>query len=193
VADEETPGESREETVLGVDYGTVRIGLALGFPASGLVVPLPTLPNPGAEEAVVTSLAEVARARGATTVVIGDPRHMSGRKSAGSRTAARLRDGLAAALGDVPVLLEDERLTSAEAEEQLRGAGLRWWQVAKGQVDALAAMGIVRGYLVRVNPSLLLAREDERPPVAPPDDPGRRRRDRRRNAQRRRRGGDEEG
>ncbi len=47
-----TPPES--VTFLGVDYGTVRIGLALGFLDSGLVVQLPVLPNPGSVKAAVT-------------------------------------------------------------------------------------------------------------------------------------------
>lgn len=185
------PPPEGEEVVLGVDYGTVRIGLALGYPRTGLTIALQVMANPGAEEQVVERLAEVARARGVTAVVIGDPLHMSGARSPGSRVSARLRDGLARALG-VPVTLEDERLTSADAEAQLRDAGLRWWQVPKGQIDTVAAMGIVRGYMARLNPDLLLAREDEAAP--PPErDAGRERRDRRKKAQRRtRRRGDED-
>ena len=44
----------------------------------------------------------------------------------------------------LPVLLQDERLSSVEAEARLKALGLRWWQYDKGQVDAMAAMAIAR-------------------------------------------------
>lgn len=183
-----------EEVVLGVDYGTVRVGLALGFSKGGLVVPIPVLPHPGSEDGLVAGLAEVARARDATVVVLGDPRHMSGKASAGTHTVRRLREKLEQALGR-PVVLEDERLTSSDAHEQMKAMGLRWWQVPKGQIDAVAAMAIVKQYLARKDPSLLLDREEDVPPPEAPDaaKEGRaRRRDAQRRSRRRRGDGDEE-
>jgi putative Holliday junction resolvase len=181
-------GERGDDVVLGVDYGTVRVGLALGFLDTGLTIALPVLANPGTEEALVASLAEVARARDATVVVLGNPLHMSGKKSAGTHTVTRLRDRLHEAT-KLPVVLEDERLTSADAESQLKDAGLRWWQVPKGQIDTVSAMGIVRGYMTRRRPELLVARDE---PVAPVEeeekDETRARRERRKKAQRRKRG-----
>lgn len=185
------PAAVPDEVVLGVDYGSVRIGLALGYLRTGLTIALPVLDNPGTEDGVVAALAGVAQARGATVVVLGDPRHMSGAVSKGTRTATRLAERLHQEFG-VAVVLEDERLTSADAEAQLRDAGLRWWQVPKGQIDTVAAMGIVRAYLTRRNPDLLLAREDEAAPP-PEHDVGRERRDRRKRAQRRTRRRGEEG
>lgn len=183
---EPSPVEVPDEVILGVDYGTVRIGLAIGFLRTGLTVGVPVLDNPGSEEAVAASLAEVARARGAAVVVIGKPLHLSGKESAGSRLSARLRDKLQPLLGEeVQVVLEDERLTSADASEQLRDAGLRWWQVPKGQIDTVAAMTIARTYMTRRNPDLLLDREGDAPAPPPRDDPGHDRRNRRKKAQRR--------
>jgi len=80
---------------------------------------LPVLAHPGDEAGVVARLAEVARGRGATVVVLGDPKHLSGAVSAQSRVVHRVRDLLAAAIAPVPVVLEDERLTSVDAEQQL--------------------------------------------------------------------------
>lgn len=134
--------------VLGVDLGTVRVGLALGEPGSGLILPLPTLDHPGSDEALVARLAELARARDVAAVVIGLPLHAGGAESSNSRQATRLRELLTAALGEAcPVHLQDERWTSAQAETELRELGLRWWQVPKSQVDAMAAMTIVRDWL----------------------------------------------
>ena len=88
--------------VVGVDYGTVRIGLALGERSSGLVMPLPVMPHPGSEEAVVERLAAVAQAHDATRVVIGDPLHMTGESSPMSLVVSRLAEGLRAALPELP-------------------------------------------------------------------------------------------
>jgi putative transcription antitermination factor YqgF len=175
-----------DEVVLGVDYGTVRIGLALGFLRTGLTIGVPVLDNPGSEDAVVAALAEVARARSANVVVLGKPLHLSGKESAGSRLAARLRDKLEQLLGaEAKVVLEDERLTSADAAEQLRDAGLRWWQMPKSQIDTVSAMTIARTYMTRRNPALLMDREEDAPAPPPRDDPGNDRRNRRKKAQRR--------
>ena len=168
------------KAVLGVDYGTVRIGLALGFLDSGLVVQLPVLANPGNVAEAVASLASLAKEKGATRVVVGNPVYASGDPSAMSRKVAVVAEALRAE--GLDVALQDERRTSVDAEEQLSAMGLRWWQYDKGQVDTLAAMAIVRAYMLNANPGLALL--DEEPPEPPP--PRESRRDRRRRARRKR-------
>ncbi len=176
----------RDEVVLGVDYGTKRVGLALGYADSGLAVPIPGLQHAGDPAALAPRLLEVARARDATRVVLGHPVHMSGDASPMSRAVERLREALLAA-GELEVELQDERLSSATAEAQLAAAGLRWWQYEKGTIDAVAALGIVREHLHRRYPELALTAEP--PPPDEQDPPGERparadKRDRRRRAQR---------
>lgn len=171
--------------VLGVDYGTVRIGLAIGEVASGLVLPLQVLPSPATLEEAAERIADIARGRDAVAVVIGDPLHMSGEASPMSAKVARLQGELVRLLG-VPVLLRDERLSSVEAEQSLAAQGLKWWQYEKGRVDTLAAMGLVRELLVERNPELGKVTEDA-PPDAPEPDTSRRRRDERKRARKRRR------
>ncbi|MDC3378807.1 Holliday junction resolvase RuvX [Planctomycetota bacterium] len=181
---DETPEPAeKERDVLGVDYGLKRIGVALGNVDSGLVLPLQTLAHPGDEASVVELLADVARTRAVGRILLGDPLNMSGTKSPMSKSVRRLKAGLETALEGVVVELVDERLTSTDAEQRLRAAGVRWWQVDKGQVDAMAAMSITRDYLVRVNPRLLLEREP--PPPLPSDAGGQSKRDRRKNMRRR--------
>ncbi len=160
--------------MLGVDWGTVRIGLALGEAASGLVVALPVLDHPGDEAAAVRRVAEAARGREVDRVVVGRPLHKSGAENPMSRMTARVRDALAALLGPaVEVVLEDERYTSVDAEDRFREAGLRWWQVPKGAVDAAAAISLVRAHLERLDPRLaLLAAQAPDPEDPAPDGPG---------------------
>ena len=162
--------------VLGVDFGTVRIGLALGELGSGLVLPLPVLANPGSDEETAARIEEVARGRDAAVVVIGDPVHMSGEASTMSLRVEKLRAALAARL-QVPVVLRDERLSSVGAEEQLTSAGLKWWQYEKGKIDTLAAMGIVRELLIEIRPELGRISEEEPEAPLPRREKDQRRRD----------------
>lgn len=152
------PGPSRDQipargSVLGVDYGTVRIGLALGELGSGLVVPIDVVANPGSLEGAAERIVAVARERGVAAVVLGNPVHMSGEASDMSRAVAALRDLLLRALA-CPILLRDERLTSVEAQSTLAAQGLKWWQYPKERLDALAAMQIVKELLVEHDPSV---------------------------------------
>ena len=181
VTEKELP---KSGNVLGVDYGTVRIGLALGELGSGLVLPLPVLSNPGSIEEAAARIADVARGRDAVLVVLGDPVHMSGEKSAMSVQVEKLAEALSARL-EAPVIRRDERLSSVSAEEQLSQAGLRWWQYEKGKIDQLAAMSLVRETLIEIKPELgRIASEDE--PQVP--NPSRREKaERRRDARKKRR------
>jgi len=177
------------EVVLGVDYGTVRVGLALGFVRSGLVVPLPVAPHPGSDDEVARTLCAVAAQHGARRIVLGNPVHMTGEASPMSERVGRLAELVRGLAPELEVALEDERLSSAAAEAALRAAGLRWWEHGKAAVDAGAAMTIARDYLHRLDPSLAAGAEE--PPPAPAE-PTAERRQRRRRAQRRarRRGGE---
>lgn len=162
----EAPGPE-EGWVLGVDYGTKRIGLAVGDPRTGLVLPLPVMAHPGSEEAVVAGLCDLVRERALSRVIIGDPVFKSGEPSPMSRVVRRLAAQLAELL-PVPIETSDERYTSAAAEAELRDRGVRWWQVDKGHVDAMSAMSLVREALLRDDPSLALSAEE---PDASPEAP----------------------
>lgn len=179
--------ESDPRTTLGVDFGTVRIGLALSLPGGGLIVPLDTLPHPGTDPEAADKVAAVVRARGACEVVVGDPLHMDGAESDMSRRARAFAELLRARVA-VEVHLQDERLTSQEAERRLRESGLHWTEVDKGRIDAVSAMGILEDWLQskgRFSAELLPGEGDETELPEPPPGP-RSRRDRRRDQRRRR-------
>jgi putative Holliday junction resolvase len=144
------------ETVLGVDFGTVRVGFAIGELPGGLVLPLPTLPYPGTDELLADEVAALAAQREAALVLIGNPVHMDGRESDLSVRVRTLR-ALVSERCQVPVEVRDERCTSAAAESALREAGIPWWQVESGRLDAMAAMALVRDALLEAHPELALA------------------------------------
>ena len=163
--------------LLGIDYGTVRVGLALAV--DGLIVPLTAMPHPGSEEALAEQLAAVIAERSAEAAVIGLPLHMDGSQSPmadkASAVAKLLEEQTAA-----EVHLVDERLTSHGAEASLREAGLRWFEVDKGHIDCVSAMAILRDF-IGVEAPARDPDEDLLPePPPPPPSRAQRRRDLRR-------------
>ena len=130
--------------VISVDPGEARVGVALSDEGRFLATPSETLTGLS-DAGVGAALAGLARESGADTVVVGYPIRMDG--TIGPR-AARARE-LAVAIEDaVParVVLQDERLSSAEAQRMLVERGERT-KGRKGRVDQLAAAIILQGYL----------------------------------------------
>ena len=114
---------------LGVDLGTVRIGLALTDPAKLIASPHDTLPAGDASAddwpaQIARALAQVVDANDVDTVVIGLPRSLAGRETPGAAAARAVADALRQ-LTTATVELWDERLSSVEAERMLIGAGRR--------------------------------------------------------------------
>ena len=114
---------------LGVDLGTVRIGLALSDPSKAIASPFETLPAGDVDatdwpQRIAAALAQIARTQDVDTIVIGLPRSMSGGQTAGATTARQVAAALSV-ITDVGVELWDERLSSVEAERMLVGAGQR--------------------------------------------------------------------
>lgn len=128
--------------VLGIDYGTRRVGLSFGDEL-GVATPLPALTDADPAKRWAALLA-VIRQRRATDIVIGHPLNMD--DSAGPKAkeveaiAARLR----AELG-LPVHLVDERLTSYEAESMLPKSKRRAVR-ASGIIDSRAATLILQDF-----------------------------------------------
>jgi len=137
--------------VLGIDYGARRIGLALSDATGTLASPWRLLDRPPSEAAtfglLVGIIEELKHAEdGLAAVVIGWPRRLDG--SATHQTAAveRLAPALEARTG-LRVVLQDERLSSHEAEQRLSERGDRDWRARKRKLDAAAAAVILQDYL----------------------------------------------
>ena len=136
--------------VLGVDYGERRIGLALSDATGLLARPWKAIVRPGSIGRVADSLAaEILRLgaedEGIELVVLGFPRRLNGsptdQTAAVEKLASALRNRIA-----VPVVLQDERLTSREAESLL-ARRIRDWRKRKPLIDATAAAVILQDYL----------------------------------------------
>ena len=135
---------------LGVDYGHRRIGLALSDPTGLLARPWKTVALHGNVRDAVASLAAEVRALaaeddGLAGIVLGYPRRLSGEPTDQTATVTALADALRAQVG-VTVILQDERLTSREAESLLARKH-KDWRARKPLLDAASAAVILQDYL----------------------------------------------
>jgi putative holliday junction resolvase len=122
---------------LGIDFGERRIGLALSDPEGRLAVAWRSLAR-ASDRAAVDEIAALAAAEEVEALVVGEPRRVAdGAETAAGRRARTFGERLARATG-LPVEWIDEALTSREAEERLRAAGVPPAERARRR-DALAA------------------------------------------------------
>lgn len=135
---------------LGIDYGARRIGLALSDPTGLLARPWKTLARTGSRAQIAATLAdEIARlagdADGLAGVVLGFPRTLGGEPTHLTAEVTALAEALRVTLS-VPLVLQDERLSSREAE-QILARRLKDWRQRKPLLDAASAAVILQDYL----------------------------------------------
>jgi putative Holliday junction resolvase len=130
--------------IAGIDFGTVRIGVAITDPAQQLASPLDnyTRRSLDADAAYFRKLAAEERLAG---FVVGLPVHTSGYESEKSQQSRQFARWLAETTS-LPVRLFDERYTSVQAEEALQAAGLTKKR-RKERLDKLAAQIMLVAYL----------------------------------------------
>ncbi|MEA2500507.1 MAG: putative pre6S rRNA nuclease [Actinomycetota bacterium] len=129
-------------TILGLDPGERRIGVAMAVPGASLALPLTVLDATGDWQ---VALAGLVAEHGVAGIVVGLPVSLSGSEGA---AAARARE-FAAAVGErlgLPVHLVDERLSTVAAGRALAEAGVRGRR-ARGTVDRSAAAVILQAWL----------------------------------------------
>jgi putative Holliday junction resolvase len=130
--------------VLGLDLGEKRVGAAVSDALSISINRLDVIPRTNWKQ-LLRDVENLARRFDAQTVVIGLPLKLNG--SAGDAAAAAREIALKFARSlKLPVYLQDERLTSREAEENLRMAGVQVDQIPR-RVDSEAAALILRDFL----------------------------------------------
>jgi putative Holliday junction resolvase len=130
--------------ILGLDLGDARIGVAISDPDQHLAVPLGTV-NVGQPPGELKAVAALVADHGVRRVVLGLPLSMSGDDGPASRHARDFAEALRPLL-DVPVELQDERLSTAEAERTLREAGVTGSR-RRQVVDQTAATVILQAWL----------------------------------------------
>ena len=131
-------------SIAALDLGRRRIGVAVTDAAAMGAHPVGVVERRSIARDLEV-IAAMLRDREVTTFVIGLPLNMDGSEGPAARAARRFADQLAAAL-KVEVEMFDERLTSFEAEERLKGMPVKKG-ARKPAIDAIAATVILEGWM----------------------------------------------
>jgi putative holliday junction resolvase len=132
--------------LLALDLGARRVGVAVSDELRLSVRPLPPLARASWKK-LLEEIARLCQSFDAVGVVVGLPLGLDGTEGEAAREARRIARNLSLSL-KLPVHLQDERLTSREAEQTLRREGASESEVA-ARVDGEAAALILRDYLAR--------------------------------------------
>ena len=133
---------------LGVDVGSVRVGVAVSDPDGILATPVATVPrtapgDPAAGDSDVEAIADLVVEHAAVGVVVGLPRSLSGDEGPAAARARQYAAVVAARIAPVWVRLVDERLTSVDAHRTLRESGVAGRR-QRAVVDQAAAVLILQ-------------------------------------------------
>jgi putative holliday junction resolvase len=128
---------------LGIDLGSVRIGVARSDAGGMLATPLETVPRDGSS---LARLAALATEHAAVEVIVGLPAGLSGREGRAAAEVRKLTNAIARDLAPVPVRLVDERFTTVLAHDALRAQGLGS-RARRHVVDKAAAAVLLQGAL----------------------------------------------
>ena len=131
---------------LGVDVGSVRVGLAASDPGGILATPIKTLERDLKSDTDQAAIAAVVLERDVLEVVVGLLRSLSGGEGPAAAGARSYATALAALISPTPVRLIDERLTTIDAHRQLRDSGLAG-RAQRAVVDQAAAVLILQAAL----------------------------------------------
>lgn len=139
-------------TLLGIDYGDVRTGIAVS-PDGICSVPYITVDSSNGRKKTASLIASLAVEKAADVIVVGYPLNMDGSK--GKRVVVTekfvkaLKEALSKLSSGATIVFRDERLTSKEAESMLRNAGQ--FNPEKGISDQVAAHLILQDYIDSTN------------------------------------------
>jgi putative Holliday junction resolvase len=131
--------------ILGLDWGEVRIGLALSDETQTLASPLETLVRRPGKRFPISRLLDLVQLHHVVGIVVGLPLALDGSEGA-SATSARELAGTIAERSGRSVELWDERLTTARALSSVRAVGGST-RGRKADVDALAAAVLLQNFL----------------------------------------------
>ncbi len=133
--------------VLALDLGTKRVGVAVCDELRLTVRPLPALPRTSWKR-LLLAVSELCERFDAESLVIGLPLRLDGTEGDAAQEARRVARNFGLSL-TIPVHLQDERLTSKEAESALREAGYSGSEITE-RVDSEAAAIILRDHLSQI-------------------------------------------
>ena len=140
-----------KERIMGLDYGSKTIGVAISDALGLTAQPLETIERSGENKLrrSLARIAEIVREKDIKKIVVGLPINMDGRS--GERAALTLEFVEKLKLRvDIPIVMQDERLTTVEADEILDESGVKK-QDRKQFIDQIAAGIILKEYMDKEN------------------------------------------
>jgi putative Holliday junction resolvase len=138
---------SRPGRRIGVDVGSVRVGVAVSDPDALLATPVRTVARDEAEpDRDLAEVVALVAEHEATLVVVGLPRTLAGAEGPAAAAARTYAGRLAGRVAPVPVRLVDERLTTVDAHRSLRESGVDG-RSQRAVVDQAAAVLILQSAL----------------------------------------------
>jgi len=123
---------------LGIDYGHKRVGLALSDEEGILGMPFKTVANKN----LIKTLRKIVKEEGVGKIVLGLPLNLKMEETGQTRTVLKFKDELGKHLRETPVELENEFLTSFQAEK---------WGAEGEDIDSSSAAIILQSYIDRRN------------------------------------------
>lgn len=127
------------KTLVALDVGEKRIGVALADTGVRIAVPYDTIEVDGKE---IENIIELVMSESASIVVVGYPRNQSGLPTLQTAYVEKFVESLSEL--DAEIVFQDESLTSVMAEDQLKAHGRPY---TKGDIDAQAAAIILQDYI----------------------------------------------
>ena len=140
-----------KERIMGLDYGSKTIGVAISDALGLTAQPLESIESSGENKLsrCLARIAEIVREKDIKKIVVGLPINMDGRS--GERAALTLEFVEKLRLRvDIPIVMQDERLTTVEADEILDESGVKK-QDRKQFIDQIAAGIILKEYMEKEN------------------------------------------
>lgn len=135
-------------SILALDVGGRRIGVASASVAARMPRPLTTLMN---DDGFLKALQQIISDVNAKALVVGLPRGLDGQHTSQTVTVEAFIDNLKSSL-TIPIYWQDEAVTSHKAEAELKRRGIAY---KKGDIDALAATYILEDF-INENPEMEL-------------------------------------
>jgi putative Holliday junction resolvase len=129
--------ETTAKSIMALDVGNRRIGVALADALAKLPHPLTTIER---------SIKELSERYGVVKLIVGQPRGLNGQDTAQTEQTLQFVEQLKSQI-NIPIQLQDEALTSVMAETELSG---RKSAYKKADIDALAATYILEDYLASI-------------------------------------------
>ncbi len=134
------------DAVICIDHGTKRTGFASTDPLRIATRPLPAWHGPGDAPGLLDRVAQLVEEHGAGIVVVGMPYNMDGTIGGRGRDVEGFVGRLRKRLPQVRVVTHDERLSSRDADELLKEAGL-FGDARKERRDSWSALVVLRDWI----------------------------------------------